>query len=186
MEQLVADWGYPLILLLTFLEGETVVIIGGFAVHRDWLSPEGVIAAGFLGSFLGDQLYYALGRRYGPRLLYRFPSWQPTAARAFTLLRRYDVWFILSFRFIYGVRIVSPFVIGMSKVPGPRFLVLNAISALVWAAAFTAIGYIFANTLELLLGNLRRVEEAVFGLLIAAAAVGFLLHFVRRRRLPKS
>ena len=77
MEDLVATYGYPLVFALTFLEGETVVIIAGFAAHRGWLAADGVFLAAFLGSLLGDQLYFHLGRHFGPRILEFRPGWRP-------------------------------------------------------------------------------------------------------------
>src|SRR3954452_10360901 len=137
--QLIADYGvyfYFLIFVWTFFEGETIVLFAAFAAAQGLLDPGLLVICAGLGSYLGDQCYFWLGRKYGVRLLQRFPSWRPGVASAMSWLERYDVWFILSFRFIYGVRNFSSFALGLSAVRSYRFLFLNFFAAMVWAAAF--------------------------------------------------
>ncbi|MGC7442903.1 DedA family protein, partial [Xanthomonas citri pv. citri] len=71
-----------------------------------------VILTAFLGSYAGDQLWYFLGRRHGRRLLARKPRWQKLGDKALDHVRRHpDLW-VLSFRFVYGLRTVMPVAIG--------------------------------------------------------------------------
>ena len=65
---------------------------------------------------------------------------------------------ILSFRFLYGLRTVAPFVIGMSNVPFKKFIFLNAVGALVWAVAVGSGAYLFGHTLEALIGKIKSYE----------------------------
>ena len=145
--QLIADYGvyfYFLVFIWTFFEGETIVLFAGFAAAQGLLDPLLLLVCAGLGSYLGDQCYFWLGRNYGVRLLNRFPGWRPGVENALSWLERYDVWFILSFRFIYGVRNFSSFALGLSAVRWERFLRLNFLAAMVWAASFVAIGYFLA------------------------------------------
>ncbi len=93
------------------------------------------------------------------------------------LLEKYPTGFILAFRFIYGIRIISPVAIGLSKVPALKFLVLNAIAALVWGIGITAIGYLIGNAVEEIFGRLRLHRHLLVALgvilvvVIAAALV---------------
>jgi membrane protein DedA with SNARE-associated domain len=50
------------VLVGAFFEGETIVVLGGFAAHRGDLVLPGVIAGAFAGSLAGDQFAYFLGR----------------------------------------------------------------------------------------------------------------------------
>lgn len=147
------DIFYVITFLWTAVEGETFVIFAGYAAHLGLLSLPMLIACAWLGSFCGDQVYFFLGRRYGHRLVRRFPKWQPRVDRAMDLLHRYNTGFILSFRFIYGVRNVSSFAIGMSEVSWARFSVLNFIAAGVWAISFAGTGYIFGAAFKDMLGD---------------------------------
>ena len=177
MEALIAHYGYLAVLVGTFLEGETVLILAGFAAHRGYLQLPLVIAAAFLGTLFGDQLFFYLGRRHSEYLLSKRPHWRPRLERAQTLIQSYRVPIILGFRFLYGLRTVTPFALGMSQIPLRLFAPLNVIGALVWAVSFGYAGYLFGQAMEIFLGDLKRYEYWLFA---ALAAVGLVIWFVYR------
>src|SRR5260221_7717689 len=117
---MLARFGYWTVLLGAFVEGETIVLMGGFAAHRGYLHVLGVIACAFAGSLAGDQLAYLLGRRYGERILHRRPKWRPTVERVRHELSTRGTWLLVSFRFFYGLRNAVPFAAGLSRLPPPR------------------------------------------------------------------
>jgi membrane protein DedA with SNARE-associated domain len=162
---LLATYGYLAVAVGTFLEGETILLMAGFAAHRGYLDLWKVILVAFVASFLGDQYYFFLGQRYGDRILARFPSWKPRAKKVLALLRKYDTALVLGIRFLYGLRTVGPIVIGMSHVPLFRLVTLNAIGAAIWAPLIAGGGYLLGNTLELVLADVKRYEEIVLVLL---------------------
>ena len=110
--------------------------------------------AAWLGSFAGDQCYFWIGRHFGLRLMARRPEWRSPVDRALGWLTRYDAGFILSFRFIYGVRNFSSFALGVSGIDWQRFLTLNLIAAWLWAGIFVGVGYVCGHALEHILGQL--------------------------------
>ena len=81
------------------------------------------------------------------------------------LLKKYSTGFVLSFRFIYGVRNFSSFAMGMSGLAWSRFAMLNFIAAGVWAVCFAGAGYLAGMALQHVLGDLA----TGFGLLMLAA-----------------
>ncbi len=177
------DWFYVVTFVWTFLEGETFVLFAGLAARQDILRLDLLIIVAWLGSFCGDQVYFWIGRRWGHSLLRRFPRWAPGVHAALDLLRRYNTWFILSFRFIYGVRNFSSFAMGTSGLSWPRFLILNFIAAGVWAVTFAGAGYIVGATFEHLLGDLALVFGLVM-LTIFAVVILFIARSQRRRVAP--
>ncbi|MBF0125235.1 MAG: DedA family protein [Magnetococcales bacterium] len=174
-----SHWLYLVLLIGTFLEGETMVIIAGyFAATYGYLSLPLIILSSFIGTLCGDQLAFYIGRFFGPRLV---EKWSQAArdrvARVTQMLHRYDAWFIMSFRFIYGVRNVAPFAIGMSAITNLRFFVLNFIAAAVWAVSFGCIGYFFGQVVQQLLQDMHHYVL----LAIVVVAVGFwIIHRLRR------
>lgn len=186
LESIVDTYGYLAVLLGTFLEGETILVLGGFAAHRGYLALPWVIVAAFLGSLCGDQLFFFLGRKHSQAVLARRPAWKARTDKANRLLERFRTPFILAFRFLYGLRTVSPFVIGMSSVPARQFILLNAVGALVWAVVVGMGGYLFGSALEAVVGDVKRYEVEA---LLAIAIMGILvwtIHFYRRRKLTTS
>jgi len=116
LQTFLQTYGYWALLIGTFLEGETILIIGGFAAHRGYLSLTLVILAAFAGTLAGDQFFFFIGRKKGKAFLDKRPSWKPNIEKVHVLLDRYQTLLILGFRFLYGLRTVTPFVIGMSRV----------------------------------------------------------------------
>src|SRR3954453_3812631 len=183
--QLIADYGvyfYLLIFVWTFFEGETIVLFAGFAAAQGLLDPPLLLVCAGLGSYLGDQCYFWLGRQYGVRLLKRFPSWRPGVESALSWLERYDTGFILSFRFIYGVRNFSSFALGLSAVRWERFLRLNFLAAGPGAASFVAGGYFLGHAFRAMLGDVARSFS--LAMLVVFVLIGggmWLLHRAGRR-----
>lgn len=139
--------------------------------------------AAWLGSFSGDQCYFWLGRQFGARLLDRFPRWRYGVDAALRWLERYDAGFILTFRFIYGIRNVSSFAMGLSEISWQRFLWLNFAAAGVWAASFVAVGYFLGHAFRAVLGDIARSFSLVMlGVFVVISVGMWLLHRRQRRR----
>ena len=182
LEQLIADYGYLAILVGTFFEGETIVILAGVAANMGLLEIQWVIAAAVAGSFSGDQFYYYLGRHWGPKIIARRLSWQEGAQKVYRLLHRHQYFLILTFRFYYGLRNVTPFAVGSAGVPRARFFFLNLIGAIVWAITFGYAGYLFGEAFRLFIDDYHRYALYVLGALVLAGVAVWLTTLLRHRR----
>jgi len=180
LPQLLADYGYLAVLAGSLLEGETILLLAGFAAHQGYLSLPVVIGVAWVGGTLGDQVFYWVGRRWGIGLLRRRPGMRRRVRRVRALLRRHHGWVIVSVRFMYGLRIVGPIAIGMSDVAPQRFLLFNALGAVIWALLVPSVGYAFGESVQFALAHLDRYE--LWGLPVAAAVVAGVLWLGRRRR----
>jgi membrane protein DedA with SNARE-associated domain len=180
-------WVYVFTFVWTFFEGETFVVFCGFAAAQGLLNAPLLLISAWLGSFAGDQFYFWVGRHFGLKLLERRPAWRARVDKALAWLRRFDIGFILSFRFIYGVRNVSSFALGISGIDWRRFLSLNFIAAGLWAAIFVGAGYLFGQASEAMLGDLaaefRLIMLTVFAVVVLSVCLAI---FLRRRRRDKS
>jgi len=183
LEFIIEKYGYLAVFVGTFLEGETILVLAGFAAHRGYMALPWVVIAAFGGSFFGDQLFFYIGRRHSQAFLAKRPLWRTRIDNAHRLLERFQTPFIVGFRFIYGLRTVSPFVIGMSPVPTWKFVFLNAAGALAWAVVIGTGGYLFGSALEIVIGDIKHYELEVLG---AIAIIGILiwaahLCFIRKK-----
>jgi len=181
-ESLILSYGYPIVLLGTFLEGETILVIAGFMAHRGYLDLPWVMAAACVGSMCGDQLAFHLGRRGGARWLVGRPTWQRRAERVGMLLDRYQTPVVLGFRFLYGLRNVTPFVIGASGYSARRFFLLNAAGAALWSVTVAGGGYLFGRAIESLIDDVRTYEFRLLLLLAGGGALLWLIYQWRARR----
>lgn|SRR5574338_636846 len=176
---LIETHGYWILAVGCLLEGETILVLAGFAAHRGYLNLPAVLAIAWFAGFLGDQFFFWYGRWHGAHLLARWPSVARKVDRVNRLTARYHEAVVIGVRFAYGLRVAGPVLIGMSEISGRRFVVLNAAGALLWACIFSGIGWAFGQAAEALLGNIRHVEE---WLLLALAAAGAIFWWIRRNR----
>lgn len=173
----VSTYGYWAILLGTLFEGETILLAAGYAAQRGLLDWPIVVAVACVGGTLGDQAAFLLGRWKGVFLLTHFPSLARRVPRMHRLLERYHVLLIPSIRFIYGLRIAGPVIMGTTKVPFLRFAILNLLGAVLWAFVVTGAGYYFGAILETLITDVKRIEHWILlGMLAGGLLVGLWLH----------
>ena len=83
---------------------------------------------------------------------------------------------------MYGLRNVTPFAIGASHVSRSRFLLLNAIGAVVWSITVAWGGYLFGKAFQHFFDDIKRYELYVFGGLVVLGLVIWLISRIHRRR----
>src|SRR5215467_3567786 len=133
LHELISTHGYWVLTLGCLLEGETLLVLAGFAASRGDLDIFAVVGIAAAAGFVGDQFFFWLGRVHGTAVLARFPSVAHQGERVFRLIERYQAWVVVGVRFAYGLRIAGPIIIGTSRIPASRFLIFNALGAMIWA-----------------------------------------------------
>jgi membrane protein DedA with SNARE-associated domain len=181
LAQLLADYGYLAVFIGSLLEGETILVLAGFAAHQGYLSLTLTLTIAFVGGTLGDQIFFWLGRAWGPSLLDRLPHSERRVRRVKELLERHHTPVIIGIRFMYGLRIIGPIVIGACEVPLWRFAVLNMVGAAIWAPLVGGLGYLFGDALGLLKVDVKQFEGLVLALIIAVAVTFSLVRRWRSR-----
>ena len=183
LEYLVRTYGYWALLAGTFLEGETILIIGGLLAKLGLLKLSTVMGIAFIGSFSGDQVYFYIGRFKGRELLKKHHKWEKRVDKIHKILERYHDLIMLGFRFVYGMRIMTPFVLGMSKqIKAIRFSILNAMGAVLWAVAISAGGYFFGYALEGFIKDVKKYEiHAVLAIFVIGAALWIVHKCIEKR-----
>jgi membrane protein DedA with SNARE-associated domain len=181
LNTLLLAFGLPLVFFGTMLEGEAVVLAAGFLAQQGYLPVPGVIVAATLGTIIADQFFFMLGRKQGQKLFTKRPSWQANIERVTPWLKKYGAGLILVFRFVYGFRTFIAIALGISPFSAWRYLLLNSAGAVIWAALFTMLGYLFGNAIEPFLADARRYELWIAGGVVLA---GTLLWLYRRKKRP--
>lgn len=181
MDDLVAQLGYVTLFIGTFLEGESVLALAGVAASYGYLTFEYVVGVAALGAFLGDQVCFFVGRRYGASVMARYPSLAAKAPRVERLVRRWDAPAVIVLRFLYGLRIAGPIVIGSFGISPWRLALFNAIGALIWAPIVATVGYFAGYALEAWVGRLKHVQIGLLMALLAIGGIAWLVLQSRRR-----
>lgn len=183
LDYFIRTYGYWALLLGTFIEGETILMLGGLSAQLGYLDIYLVIVVAFIGSFSGDQFYFMVGRLKGTELLAKHQRWHAKVSKVHCYLERYHDLIMLGFRFVYGIRIMTPFVLAMNpRIRTGRFVVLNAIGAVIWSVVVAGGGYLFGHALELILHDIKHYEQVI---MIAAATLGIGLWLCHRYRSGK-
>ncbi|MDR0406704.1 MAG: DedA family protein [Holosporales bacterium] len=171
-EEIIRAYGYYAIFGFACIEGEIALLTAGFLAHHQLLSLPYVILVAFVGTLMTEQGIFFIGRFYGQQLLNKFPKLKEKTHIVFRFLHKYDTLFIFTFRFIYGVRNISPLVIGTAGISPRKFSSLNIPAAAIWAMSVAGAGYIFADALQLLINNFERYQKMI---LLGILAIGGIL-----------
>jgi membrane-associated protein len=144
---------------------------GAYASREsDLLLTIGLAAAGALA---GDHLLYALGRLGGERVQGFYCRWTGTGSGCIAKTRDYfDRFGALAIglgRFVFSLRLLAALLAGSGALPYWRFLLLDTLGAVTWAAALILLGWFLGRRAAELLERYGTLE-----LLLVAAAVGML------------
>ena len=137
---LLQHYGYLAVFVGAFFEGETVLRLGAYAVQQHIFSFWNLIAVAMVGGFLGDQMYYYLGKKYGYSFIKNRPKLNQKFQRASQLILRYPTLTILLMRFLWGLRTIIPMSFGIVHYPAVRYFLMNLIASFIWAFVVVSVG----------------------------------------------
>jgi len=160
------------------LPGESAIIALGVATAGS-ADPRIALLIGCAaaGAFIGDNLSYLLGRRFGPAVERRFfttPKGMKARAWAERSLDKYGTQLIVVCRFIPGGRTAVTLTCGITGYPRRRFVAATAVAAVIWALYAFFIGRVGGQAFE---------DNPWAGLVIAfgaSIAISALIEVIRR------
>jgi membrane protein DedA with SNARE-associated domain len=187
LAELIATYGYALVAVIVGLEsmglpvpGETTLVTAAIyagTTHR--LSITFIIVAAIIGAIAGDNIGYAIGRRFAYRLLlrhgHRLRMNAPRIKLGQFLFDRHGGKVVFFGRFIAVLRTLAAVLAGANVMPWRRFLFFNAAGGVVWATAYGTAAYVLGGQFERVHGPL-----GVVGLIAGGMAAAGFFWFVRR------
>jgi membrane protein DedA with SNARE-associated domain len=196
IEQYMLAYGYWAVFFGVMLEnaglpvpGETILLVGGYfaSAHPDQFNLIRVMATAATGAVIGDNIGFAIGHHYGRPLLLRIGRFFFLTPKRIehmeNYFERHGNKTILVARFITGLRVFAALLAGASrKMPWRVFLVYNLAGAVLWAVVITILGYVFGQSLPLLV---KWVGRSGTILLVALVVIGLIVWRVRRHRKAK-
>ena len=174
---LIQQWGYLAVFLGSLIEGETVILTASALAAAGYLSIFKIALLAFTGTLLADQALFFLGYWFGEPTLRciskKLPKFKPYLEKGLDFLERYQTSYILIFRFIYGIRIISPIIIGAQRVSIMRFSSLNFFAAIIWTIVSCTLGYFLG---EIIVHIVVKYGYIVLLLLVSFLLMIYILH----------
>ncbi len=163
-----------------------VLLAAGALAGAGNLSVAPVLAAALVGALAGDLLWYELGRRRGMQivqLLCRI-SLEPDSCVRKTegSFERNGARSLLFAKFVPGLSTVAPPLAGVFRMRFGRFLAFDVVGTLLWAGAFVALGFAFADQLERIADRAAVLGGGLFALLLGGLGLFVLAKFAHRQR----
>jgi membrane protein DedA with SNARE-associated domain len=159
------------------LEGEVALIAGALAAQKGMLNIYLVVLTAFLSTILTDWAWFFTGRMAGIKVLAKFDHLEKRSARIHRWLTKYPVLIVLLYRYLYGFRIVTLLVMGVSRFPVKQYLFLSLFSIFTWSVLIGVAGYYLG---ELITRTFKRYENYSIYFIVGLAAGFFIILFLRK------
>jgi membrane protein DedA with SNARE-associated domain len=182
LEHLIAQYGLAAVLIGSAIEGDFTLILAGVFAHLGYFPFPLALAAGVLGSYVGDFAWYLLGRLRGPHFR-AGRLYQRVGPRIERLAHRLGAAQLIAARFVYGTKAASMVFWGLHGMPVVRFAIVDAIACVIGALVFAGLGYGVSGSATVLLGHVRRVQFWLLGALVVGALLVVLIHLAAKREL---
>src|SRR2546426_7891888 len=163
--------------------GETILLVAGYLCSKGDLNIGLVMLIAATGAVTGDNIGFAIGHHYGRGILLRFGRFFFLTRTRLGHMTNYFATHgnktILVARFITGLRVFAAILAGASKMPWRIFVVYNMARAVLWSVVITSLGYLFGQSLPLLV---KWVGRSGTILLIVAIVIGVVVWRIRAHR----
>lgn len=181
------QYHYLVIFFGTFIEGEVVLIAGGFLVSEGHLNFSVLVLIATIAAIIGDNFFFWLGRSQ------RLGSRHPWANRFLNFIgdhrlfkgeefvRRHGGKSVFLIRFFYGLRFAGAMTAGYLGMGFARFFFFNLTGSFAWALVLCWIGYLFGQSLEVMAKGVK-LAEIGFILVIAGLIIVYYLNIRRKKR----
>ena len=181
MEAYIAKYGYVGVVIGTFLEGETTVLLGGIFSRLGYLSLMMVMLAAFIGTLLGDSTFFIIGRFFGKRIIERFEFIHKKVPLANKVIKKYGNFIIFTIRFLVGIRAVVLILLGCTNIRKTRFFIYSLLNAAVWSVFISVIGFLFGHVV--FVTDIKRHEKIIVPVVLAIVTIMILVyrHIVKEK-----
>ncbi len=164
------------ILIAFFIPGDSILFAAGFvAATREDTNIVILVAIIVIAAFMGDQVGFVLGRKYGRNYLNRseHPRIQKMIKRSEDFYEKYGWTAVVLARFYPWIRTFMPPIAGLGKMNYYKFLSANLFGAVLWGAGITTLGF-YAASIPALDGSSRQIAGFFIALTIAITVKNYI------------
>ncbi len=186
-----ARYGYLAVFLVVAIEsvgvpfpGETALITGAALAASGRLSIVGVVIAAAAGAIIGGTGGYWIGRSGGSALIARYGRLvrmtPERLQRLHAFFDKYGAPAVFIGRFVAVLRAWAAILAGTAQMAFATFFLYNTLGAIVWAAVFGALGYVFGHSLPALQHNLGLATVVLAGAAAIAGAIYYVTYWRKK------
>lgn len=184
MENFLDQYGYLALLIGTFFEGETAILVASSLIYRGLFNFPLTVLVAFSGSFISDWIYFLIGRLNGKYFLANRPGLQARVEPVTKFFHKHQLQILISYRFLYGFRVIIPLIVGMSGLSPTRYLFYSTLTGLMWATLVATVGYWVGRFLNL---EAKAFEDnfifIVLGFALFGLTVGYIIRTLALKRM---
>ena len=171
---------YAGLLIGIVFEGEMIMLSSVIAAHKGYLNLWMVMGIGFSGTLGSDWFYFFLGRKKGKNWLLNKQKFKRKVEKVTQKLQKYPAIVILSYRFLYGFRTLTPVIIGASEIKPITFISYSFFSTLLWCLLYGTLGYTSGEIIKTRLAHIENIELLIIGFLLLGGILFYLLNRIRK------
>jgi membrane-associated protein len=166
-------------LLFPFLPGDTLLFTAALLAPAAGIPLPALITVAALAAIAGDQVGYAIGRKYGRRIFTPHARILKTRYldRADAFLMRYGPFSIVLARFVPFVRTFVPALVGASHLRYRTFVVWNVLGGVGWTALICSAGVLLGH-IPFIAANLDLIAVGI----AVVSLIPIALTLLRERR----
>ena len=169
------------------LNSAVLAVAAGFAAKTDGGSLLVVVLLLTIGSHILSFLYFLSGKGvevWVHHLISKHHAHpeSPRVQKVSGYIQKYRTSYIFMYRFIPGLRFISPYIIGMNTVRSWPFFAIDWFAALLWASLFAVLGYLFGTAAMRVIDDFSAYATEIFGGIFALVLSYFIMRLLYRRR----
>lgn len=165
---------------------DTVLIAAGYLAYSDVVNIYYILAIGYVGVLAGDILPYFFGRKYGQKIINhpKLVRWIPQKRieqirRGFN---RWGLWMVFFARFLVGFRFPTFLLSGIMKLPFKKFLLIDALGALLSVPIFVGLGYLLGTHIDVIRHNVHKIQSWVTVVALVLIALFIFWRWLKSRK----
>lgn len=174
-------YGLVAVFLSAMAEADVVPILTGVVAHLGYFSFAESIAVASGGAFLGDCVWFWIGRTHAKWIRTR-RIYARAAKATKNLDRRLGVWQIPASHVIYGTRIATMTFSGLKRMSFAKFAVVDILGCVVFTTLLATVGFLFSSSASLIIGQVKRIEMFLLLVVIVTALIFHLVKVIVQRR----
>lgn len=184
-------WALYLLLVIGIvglpIPDETLMtFVGSLTAVDGLLSYTGTLIVSYCGAMTGMLISYTLGYKVGQPFLYRYGKWimltPERLAKAEGWFHKYGLWTVFFGYFIPGLRQLTCYWAGVSRVTFWRYLIYAGGGAVIWVCTFVTLGHFIGNNIEPIMQLIHHYLGLFVVIVLVIGLIAGLLYWKKRKR----